>query len=193
MRATHDVGHALRRVVDHDRQLVGPRPVRPSQHEVPRDRSDVLDNLALEAIVERDDGAVGDPEADRGIGAPGTGDAATVHAARGRQDAAAAVACEGEAGVQQAIQGSLVVGAPGGLPEDAAVRMQPERVECRELSPRRPGHFARRIQVLDPDQPFATGVAREQPAAERGEQRPGMQVAGGRGGETAAVTRCHCT
>ena len=41
----------------------------------------------------------------------------------------------------------------------------------------------------DPHQPFAAGLARQQPAAERGQHRTGMQRPGGRGGEATTMSR----
>ncbi len=50
-----------------------------------------------------------------------------------------------------------------------------------------PGHLARRVEVLDPDDPRAASRARVEPARERRDEGARVQRAGGRGGEPAPV------
>ena len=141
----------------------------------------------LDRIVERDDAAGRDPEADRGIGPLRAGDAMVVDAAAGGEGAAAAVAGEGLARGQQLVQRGLVGAAVVVLPGHHPVVVEAERGQRPQLAAGRARDLARRVQVFDPQPPFAAGAAREQPAAQRRHQRAEMQRAGRRRGETAAV------
>src|SRR5206468_12154625 len=48
---------------------------------------------------------------------------------------------------------------------------------------------ARRVHVLDAHQPAPTVCTRIQPAGQRGDQRAGMERAGGRGGKSTSIAR----
>jgi hypothetical protein len=196
--AADHVGDALRRIVHHDRQLVGPGAVGAAQDEVADCGGDVLREAPLERVVERDRRAIGHPQADRGIGPHRAGDAFAMHAAAGRQRGAAAAAGERVAGREQGVERRLVGIAAGRLPQHRAVRFQPETGQRAQLAGRGARYLARRVEVFDPDQPFAACMPREQPAPERRQQRTEVQRAGGRGGEAATMagdvgTVGHCT
>ncbi len=113
--------------------------------------------------------------------------AVAVHAVPGGQVGAAALAGKDMAFVAQPDEGRLVQVATLALVDRRLVRLQAEGVQGGKDRRAEPGHLARRIEVLDAHQPFAARLARQQPAAERGDQRAEVQVAGGRGGESSAV------
>ncbi|WP_424481898.1 hypothetical protein, partial [Pseudomonas viridiflava] len=81
----------------------------------------------------------------------------------------------------------LVEGVALALVDDGVIAAQAEGGQGRQLLVDSARHGAGRVDVFHPDQPLATGVARQQPAAEGGEQRAGVEGAGGRGGEAPAV------
>ena len=103
------------------------------------------------------------------------------------QVAAAATADEGAALVDQTVEGVLVKRVTLALPDHGFVAVQAERGQRAQLPFSRARNFARRVEVFDTHQPVAAVVTRQQPTAERGQQRAGMQIAGRRGRETAAV------
>jgi len=73
------------------------------------------------------------------------------------------------------------------LPQDGSVPVQAEEVEGTQDVVGRSRADARRIEVLDPDQPFAPVGARVEVAADGSDQRAKMQGAAGGGRETPPV------
>ncbi len=94
--------------------------------------------------------------------------------------------------VAQPLKGRVVQVAAPGLEDRRLVGRQAEGVEGGQDGGGRTGNLARGIDVFDAHEPFATGVAGDEPAAHGGHERAEMQGAGGGGSEAPAVTFiCH--
>src|SRR3546814_8303590 len=65
---------------------------------------------------------------------------------------------------QQLIQRRLVAVMALALPQHRLIGDQPQPLQCRKLCRAGAGHFTRRVEVFDADQPLTTGLARQQPA-----------------------------
>lgn len=187
--AAHHVADALRGVVDHHRQLVGPATVGAQQHEIADLGVHVLGDGAAHAVAKRDHAARRHSQAQRRPRPRLRGHAAMVHAALRGQFAAAATAGERLAGLQQPLRRGVVGRAALALARHRSIRVQTVGAQAGELALDRAGRAARPVHVLDAQQPLAAGMARVQPATEGGEQRAQVQRAAGRGRETAAVGR----
>jgi hypothetical protein len=110
-----------------------------------------------------------------------------VDAASGGQIGAAAVAFEGQARLQQPGQRGLVGRVAGVLPQHRCIAAKAQVFQHLQLRAGRAGDFPQPVQVLHTDQPLAAGVAGQQPAPQRDQQRARVQDPGGGGRETAAV------
>jgi hypothetical protein len=141
----------------------------------------VLDSRATGGHAQADRGGRSAPVAFR------VRHASAVHAAGRGQVGPAAAAFERDSVREQARERVGVGVAARGLPPHRPVRLEAEAGQRPQLRLGGAGDFARRIQVLDPDQPLASGMARGQPTAEGGDQRAEVQRAGGRGREPAHV------
>ena len=186
--AAHHVGDALRGVVDHHRELVGPVAVGTLEHEVADLFADVLAHAPLDRIVEAECGGGRHAQPEGRRGAHGAGNALAMDAAVVGEVAAAAVAGKSGARCEQAVECGLIDVATFALAQHRAVGMQSERRQRAQLLPGGARDLTRRVEVLDPHQPFATGAPRQQPAAECRQQRTEMQRPGRRGREAAAIT-----
>ena len=100
---------------------------------------------------------------------------------------AAAVAFEGQSSCKQLLQRGAIQVHALVLECDVAIVVQAERLQRAQLVEGGPGDFAGWVDVLDAQPPFAAGLPRQQPAAERGQHRAGMQRSGRRGREPAPI------
>ncbi len=137
--------------------------------------------------MEGNPGAGRHTQADGRLRAQAACHAVVVDAVLVGQLAAAAMAGKRGAFVEQALQGALVEGVALALAHDRAVAGEAKRGQGGQLLVDGTGHGARGVDVFDAHPPLPAGVPGEQPAAQRGEQRAGVQGAGGRGREAAAV------
>ena len=197
----HDVGDALGRIVDHHRELVGPQPVGALQHKIADLGGDVLLEAAAQPVIDPDRarrhaqppgarraplgqtvaaGARIDEFAVTGHGLPGA-------LLRVRDLPARAAAGIGESACDQGIERRGVTRAACRLEHRLAVGVQAEAGERVEDGRGRARLLARRIDVLDAQQPASAVCARIEPGGERRDRRPGVQRPGRGGGEAADV------
>jgi hypothetical protein len=89
--------------------------------------------------------------------------------------------------VEQPIERCLVGGVTVALSDYGLIPSEAECGERRDDLVGAAGYFARRIEVLDSQQPFAAGATRIEIAGSRCDQRPEVQRAGGRRRESPAI------
>jgi hypothetical protein len=178
----------LIRIVHDDAELIGEKSVATADHDI-SEPVQVQRAVALDAVGEIDP-AAGDSKARRG----GSGVAGTLTAgpgvpgiALGRDRLARTAALKRVTLLPQLLQRRLVQRQAGGLVYDIPVPEQVQGDQGLEDVPDAAGDDARGVQIFDPDPPAPAMVAGVQVAAERCDQRPQVQAAGGRGGEAAGV------
>lgn len=190
--AAHGVGDARFGVVHHHGQLVGEQAVGAQHHVVAGVEREILLLPALDCVVEADH-ALG-PHPPCACNAPGRQAVAagagvaprTVAGERRiRHLAPRTGAGKGVAGRFQLLQRGAVGIVAAALPDDLAIPFEAEARQRGDDAFGRAGHGARRIDVLDPQQPAPAVAARFQIAARRCDQRAEMQRAAGRGREAA--------
>jgi hypothetical protein len=196
--AAHDVGNALKFIVDRNSQLIGVQTVCPAQHEV----ADItLEILRLPPLQTIDKGClrVADPEPPGPYGAPvrqtvaagsGIGQPAIDRRARRRvaNFLARAGAAIGQSGRLELFKRRAIGCETPALPEHFAIPLEAEALQRSQDVFRRARDIARRIDILHTHQPLAADAAGVEIAADRRDQRPEMQGSGGRRGKTAAIT-----
>ncbi|KAF1858364.1 hypothetical protein Lal_00014870 [Lupinus albus] len=199
----HDVRHALLGIVHDDGQLVRPVAVRTLQDEIAGFAGQPLRDDAGHAVLERDhvrarlrhaqaqaartaarrEAMAARAGIDRGAvrrdAEARIGDLAAVAAAR--------VHVAGEAVVRRLVQ--MLAAA---LPHDLAVGRHAQALQQVEDLFGGAGHAAAFVDVFDAHQPGALVGARIEIAGQRGDERPGMQRARGRGCEAADIAALGC-
>ena len=194
--AAHHVGGALRRIVHDHRELVGEDAVRPVHDEVADIAFQVLFDTSAYPVVEGDR-AVVDAYAPGAHAAPGWQAAATgpgidraldADMRRGRRDfGARAGAGVCMAGGDQGIERRAVCADLPALHMDLSVPGQAESFERATDRICRARPVARRVEVFDAQQPFATRGAGVEPACQCRHQRAEVERAGGRRCKTPSV------
>ncbi len=210
--AANDVGDVLLGVVDDDGELIGEDAVGALEDEVADRAGDVLALLAEASVVPGDLGvgagvSVGvvagtHPQPHRACGpaaeagAAGAGiDALVAFAFAGRRRrrqceiASAAGARKGTVEREQALQRRFIKPRARRLMDDRRVGDEAHARELIEDRLGRAGDVARRVEVLDANQPASAVGARVEPRGERGDERAGVEKPGGRGREAADVRR----
>ena len=198
--ATDDVGDALVAVVDDYRELVSPVAVGATDHEIADFTRQLLSLSALDPIDERD-GNVVDAKSPRAARLPSPtirrGPVATgaridpISADTDRcvgEITARARALESEPTVDQCLQRRCIGIATRALVENRTIPFEAVAVE--DDGKGRRGHlrFARRIEILDPEQPATAIEACIGMTCHRGDQRTEVQGTGG-GGRKAPEVR----
>ncbi len=183
-------------IVHDDGELVGEQAVRP-QHDVVADVGfEVFLLRALDGIVVADHAGCAHPPGARAAPrrqAVAAGARVAVRAVAGEggigQFAPRARTGKGVAvGLQALERGRVGLGTPA-LPDDVAVPFEAEASERGDDRVGRAGHRARRIDVLDAQQPVPAMAACLEATADGGDQRAEMQRSAGRGREAADVPR----
>ena len=191
--AAHDVGHALRRIVDHHGQLVGEQPVGAIEHEVADLARERLPLRSLQAVDECDL-RFRNPHPERprrpAGGQPGTTGARVEaravdrEAERGIGDLAARAAAP--IGMRaQLLQRLAVERLAAALVEHFAVPAEAQRGQRAQDVVGRARLHARPVEILHAQEPAPAGGARVEPARQRRHQRAEVQRPGGRGREPA--------
>ena len=200
--AAHHVADALRGIVHHHGQLVGPQPVGTAQGKVadlllhilrlraqapvcPVERARLRQKtpgpgwLALQAVAA---GAGVDQLAMTRARMPSGRQ-------RQRDVLPRAAAGVGAALSDELLQRSLVERAAGRLVQRRFVRPQAAGGQLRHDGGVGTGHATRHVHVFDAQQPASAVRPRVQPTGQRRHQRAGVQRTGGRGGEAAGIGR----
>ncbi len=195
--AAHDVADALRRVVDHHRELIGEHAVGALDDEIADVALEALLLSALQAVVKADRLRVHAQPPGRRAGWRRGGAAAGARIdalaggaeRRARQLPPGAGAGEHQAALHELVECRLVELAALALVDDRAVPLEAMGFEGGANVGTDMAAAARRVDVLDAQQPFAAGGAGVAAARQRGDERAEMQRPGRRGREAAAVTR----
>ena len=154
----------------------------------------MLTDETVQRVLEADHSVVRHPQPDRGCAAACLtavciADTGAVDAVDYGQIAAAAATEKREVGRDQAIKRGPIQRVACALANYRSVGNQSKACKRAQLRVGSAGDFARRVQVFDPDPPFALRMPRHQPTAERRQQRSDVQRPGGRRCEAAAVVR----
>src|SRR6185436_19033178 len=204
--AAQEVGTAyyvrdiLGSIVDDDRQLICKQTVAPTDHEVTRIAGKIRGLQSLQLVCECDR-AGRDPEPDggRSVRCPHTVATPTrvvqlvrlvvAGRLRGLQLGPAAGTGERVTGGDEPVESSLISCVTLALFDDGPGPLKAERRKrCDDLLGAA-GHFARRIEIFDSQQPVAADVTCIEITGSRCNERPEVQRAGRRRCETAAVFR----
>ena len=176
--AAHDVGHALCRVIDHDRQLVGMDAVRAAQDEIADFAGEVLIHGPMHAVLDPDSRVIdAQPLAARAPAGPqaittGTGidrSFATEQPFDG-DVAAGATARIAEAAATQLGEGVGILGGAPALIQHRLLPVQPEGIQRTQDGVCRTWHIAGAVEVLDAHQPGAGMGKGVGVAGDRGQQ-----------------------
>src|SRR5690606_32399578 len=188
--AAHDVRDALSRVVDDYGEVVGGQAVASNDDEVARVGRKVVYDRPLYTVDEPLLPGL-DADADGGVAVQLTAVATRAGVAqaavrrRRTNGRARAAAAERRGTLEQAVgNGTVDVGARA-LAQHLAVPFGLEGLERSQNVVGRARHLARRVDVLDADEPLAAGLAGVNEARRRGAERAEVERAG-RGGREAA-------
>jgi hypothetical protein len=198
VRAAHHVGDALLRVVHHNRQLIGNLAVRAIQNEISDLTREILLAQSLDAVRERlrvlphVEAQCPRRLAGRQSGPAGPGiDLRAVRREPERRigDLAARATAPIRARLQL-LQRRFIARAAQALIKDRSIPGEPEALEDAQDVVGRAGLCARRVEVLDAQEPASARRARVEPARGRGRQRAEVQRSARRRCEPAYVHGC---
>ncbi len=198
--AAHHVGHALCRIVERHRQMIGGGRVLAREHDIAM-RGGVGAEMTMVAVVEVER-RVADPrqrrrhveppamrlrKVGRGEAPAGAGIDRPVRA-MGGGDAGGDIGAGAETGIEQAvgaqpIQRGVVSRQPVRLEHDLAVPGQPQPVQVAQDRIDMFGPAARAVDILDPQQEASAARAREIMRTDRGKGVACVQPPGRAGGE----------
>ena len=196
IRAAHNVGHALFRIIHDHGELVCKNAVGAIQHEIPDVCLEILRNAPLQGVVKTYAcaGSV-DPQCACFLSGRQAAPAdARVHRPLDSRDAGirdlapAAGARINKAVLPQFMQRRMIGVGMRALADDVPVPVHPASVERAQNLVGRTRHDARVIDILDPHEPIAAATLRFYITAERGDERADMERAGGGGCEATAIS-----
>ena len=182
VRSPHHLCHALRRIVDYCRQVIRNLAVSPPDDEVAGLQSAILTVVVLDDVNELNRSLIGLNRKAEGMRAVDCGGVVTTSPRidrfgarfgdlRGGERGAAAPARVGTARIRNLSQGVGIKLRSMGLEANISIPLEAELLQrCLEL-PGQPRQATVTIEVVDPEQPAATLVARVQVAAGSGQQR----------------------
>jgi hypothetical protein len=183
------IADVLLGIIDHHRELIGEYAITAADHDIAQ-WVKAKSAYSLQTISEFNRFTIPDAESGGGgawlarAGTAGTGVAAIP---LGRQAAARTAAFIGPAAGPQLLQAGLVEKQAGGLVADLPVPEQVQGLKGAQNIAGAAGDDTGGVEVFNPYQPAAAMMAGIDEAADRGQNRTGMQPAGRRGGKAAGI------